>query len=167
MLRLDWLGCIPGVTPRPKPAEEMAAIPSPSASVPRAGHWEGEPSVSFEVTSEGEVRHFKIVAPFGALAGQHCTIEVDEVPVKPSGQFTIGELENSPVYVDGEFTDDSNLVGSYKIAVCTHGDEATVVLDPKEESWQATWRGPREASEAPGASPTATPEPPTTARNSP
>lgn len=161
MLILVSLACSPIVTPIPKLAEQTAAVPSRSEWSPKAGRWEGEPSVSFEITSEGDLRNLKIVAPFGVLAGQHCTIEVDQVSVEPRGQFTIGEGENPPVYVDGKFTDHSNLVGSYKITVCKVGDEATVVLDPKEESWHATWRGPREASEAPFASPTATPERPT------
>lgn len=44
-----------------------ASAPPPNL---KAGHWEGEPSVSFDVTANGDIRDFKIVAPFGVLASQ-------------------------------------------------------------------------------------------------
>jgi len=139
-----------------------AIVPmGPTASVAQAGHWEGEPSVSFEVTSDGHIRNFKIVAPFGVLAGQYCTIEIDEIAVGQRGEFTIGEPSDSPMYISGKLTSATSLAGTYKIAVCKHGDKATVVFDPEEENWSAEWKGQKEASQPSPVPPTATPVPPT------
>jgi len=113
-----------------------------TTTAPRPGHWEGEPSVSFDVTSDGNIRNFRIVAPFGVLSGQYCTIEIDEVLVEQQGEFTIGEPSDSPMYITGKFTSDETFAGTYVIAVCKSGDKFTVVLSPEEEDWSAEWKEP-------------------------
>ena len=126
------LGCSPTAT-----KGQSAAAPL------KPGHWEGKPSVSFDVATGGKIRNYKMVAPFGVLASQTCTIQVDEIAAGPDGDFTIGESSKSSNYITGKFTNDSTFSGTFKIAACKgQGDKYTVVLKPEEKPWSAEWKRP-------------------------
>ncbi|MEW5957694.1 MAG: hypothetical protein AB1801_08230 [Chloroflexota bacterium] len=154
ILMLAMLACV-AIAP-PVSSTSTLAPETPETGV-KAGHWEGEPSVSFTVTSEGNIRNFKIVTPFGALAGQSCTIEVDEIVVGKQGEFTVGQPHDSPMYLTGQFNGANRLSGTYKVALCKQGDEYTMVFNPEEKSWSAEWTGSQKASKPPVAAATHTP----------
>jgi len=133
-----------------------------SAPTARAGHWEGDLTVSFDVTAAGDVRNFKIKAPFGVLAGQTCTIEIDAIDVGDDAKFTVGEPEDAPFYVAAEFIDAIHLAGTFKIALCSDGEQYSVVLQPEEKRWSAAWVGSSTGSAGTAAPATEPPVPPAT-----
>jgi hypothetical protein len=51
---------------------------------PKAGNWQGSPSVSFEVTAEGNLRNFRLDR---RTAGIACPIAINEFPVAKDGTF--------------------------------------------------------------------------------
>ena len=51
---------------------------------PKAGNWQGSPSVSFEVTAEGSIRNFRLDR---RTAGIACPIAINEFPVARDGTF--------------------------------------------------------------------------------
>ena len=117
---------------------------------PKPGHWEGNPSVSLDVTADGQVRNYKIIIPFG-MPGQTCTLKEDKVVMGPHGEITIGEPTEriitgtfkSIVSVTGTFTSNMSIGGNYKIAICkSTGDRYTVVTPPREGTWSAEWKQP-------------------------
>jgi WD40 repeat protein len=128
----------------------------------QAGHWAGDPQVSFDVTEDGTIRAFRMVVPFGA-AGQACTIESDSIAVGADGTLSIGAGEDAAVTLKGQFAG-RRFAGTYKVAVCPAGDLYTVVLNPEERAWSAEWQGegaPAEpvalATTAPVSTPAAAP----------
>jgi photosystem II stability/assembly factor-like uncharacterized protein len=151
MLMLATLACA-AIAPTVSSTSTLA--PETPESGIKAGHWEGEPSVSFNVTSEGNIHNFKIVTPFGALAGQSCTIEIDEIVVGEQGEFTVGQPQDSPMYLTGQFSGANHLTGTYKVALCKKGDQYTMVFSPEEKSWSAEWTGSQKASKPPAVAST-------------
>ena len=55
---------------------------------PKVGHWEGEPSVSFEVAPDGDIGNFKMKAFLGTT---RCSIEITALPVANDGSFGVKE----------------------------------------------------------------------------
>jgi hypothetical protein len=112
---------------------------------PKVGHWEGEPSVSFDVTNEGNIRDFKIVAPFGG--GSECTINLTEdIVIESDGTFTfsssltaVGSIENR---ISGKFDGDTTVTGTYLFDFCGSGENVTVRFLSNEETWSAEWKSP-------------------------
>ena len=71
---------------------------NPASNSPRAGHWEGTPSVSFDVTADGRILNFKMVADF---ITSWCTITLTEFDKTPDGNFLFGDMSKfriSPIY---------------------------------------------------------------------
>jgi hypothetical protein len=129
------------VPPTPTP-EPPTATPTPAG--PKAGHWEGEPSVSFEVTTDGNIRDFKIVIPFPPST---CTITFEEIMVEADGAFIIPDSLEKPESPDeeiiddhlyGKFTDVTAIIGAYKFGLC----ENNFVMPPSQDKWSAEWKGP-------------------------
>jgi photosystem II stability/assembly factor-like uncharacterized protein len=171
----------------PETPSTMASNQSLPGPMAKAGHWEGSPSVSFEVTTSGDIRNFKMAATVGT---GRCAIEVEEVPVEADGTFVYVSLikednywpgadraglkaENlwptpvmtdegpmvEAVHINGKFDSVTLLTGTFKILVC--GNTQFLPAEGKGvETWSAEWKGPAEVGEAPVASPTPTMQPP-------
>jgi len=125
-----------------------------SGQAPAAGQWAGQPAVSFAVSAEGTLLHFKLTAPFGALS-QACTIQSEEIKLGSNREFSIGAPEGTPVYVTGRFTGATTASGTYKITACGRGENVTVVMSPEEKEWDATWQGAELVASAPQITATA------------
>jgi len=110
------------------------------AQGPKQGRWEGEqPSVSFDVTSDGDIANFVMHAPFAAST---CDITIDEVTVD-GNEFlvdatTISESESSIgiFTITGDF-DGTSVSGTYQISVCG----TMMSLNPEANPWSAEWKG--------------------------
>lgn len=176
------------------PASTDGSIVTPPASdvVPEAGHWEGEPSVSFEVTNDGVIRDFSMRASMGM---DTCAITANEIPIEADHTFAIsewreltdglrsfiasgvgrgtvapatkqfgsGEMVESK-RIAGQFDTANTLTGSYLITQCEDRIQTVV----KVPTWNAEWKGASDPSAsttrpAPTSSPAATATPaPTT-----
>lgn len=112
---------------------------SQRSTAPKAGHWQGEPSVSFDVTESGEIHNFEATVPFGATGGS-CTIKVDKLDQK-DGEYVLGDPSDQdyPQYVTGKFTNSETFKGVYAISVCKGGSNYSVALNVEEEPLTAKW----------------------------
>ena len=62
---------------------------------PKTGHWEGEPSVSFDITGEGMIQNLRITASAGM---DTCNLEIGEIEIGSDGAFVSSEwIEYSDV----------------------------------------------------------------------
>jgi hypothetical protein len=86
-------------------------IPQQSDS-PKAGHWEGEPSLSFDVTESGEIQNLKMTVPFPMGS---CTITLDTID-QEDGEYVFGDLSDQdyPQYITGKFTEEKPLKATWK-----------------------------------------------------
>lgn len=163
----------PTATPTNTPEPTATPTPIPPTSTPtrrpgpQAGHWEGQPSVSFEVTANGHINNFKIVTPLG---GGTCTLQLqEEIIIETDGTFVFAEsvqmTESMQGFVDlaktlggatpvvtqsdagqmieafnisGKFDTPTNLSGAYRIMIC--GNNITVPA--QKGAWSAEWKGP-------------------------
>jgi photosystem II stability/assembly factor-like uncharacterized protein len=172
----------PAVSGKPDTATRPPS-PTPSAlTQAKAGHWEGTPSVSFDVTANGDIRNFKMISSIGT---GRCTVEVNEIPAQADGSFIYTTLIKEDNYWPGAdraslraknvwptpvVTDDGPMVeairiggmlntpttlsGTFKILVC--GNTQILPAEGKGvEAWSATWK-----SATPAASPTKSAQPP-------
>lgn len=115
---------------------------SQRSTTPQAGHWKGEPSVSFDVTESGEIRNFEATVPLGATGGS-CTVKIDELDLK-DGEFVFGDPSDQdyPQYITGKFTNSKTFKGVYAISVCQSGGNYSVALNVEEEPLTAKWKNP-------------------------
>ena len=93
LILLFLVGCSAPATPTPIPSTSTPIPPSPTPtpSGPKSGHWEGEPSVSFDVTTSSTIRNFTIIVPFGTV-NTGCTIKYpDDIAIESDGTFLISE----------------------------------------------------------------------------
>jgi len=161
----------PTATPTPVPptATSTPVPPTPTPTLPpgpKPGHWEGHPSVSFEVTADGNVSNFSMVVPFGQQAT--CTLTVEEFSLGANDTITSSKLgppldENflglmsvlgiptpAPIKTDageqieiqnisGKFTNSTAIAGTFKVLVCE--GEFAISSDENNE-WSAEWKGP-------------------------
>lgn len=114
-------------------------MPQPSDS-PKAGHWEGEPSLSFDVTESGEIQNLKMTVPFPMGS---CTITLDTID-QEDGEYVFGDPSDQdyPQYITGKFTDSTTFEGVYAISICRSGDNVSVALNVDEKPLKATWKEP-------------------------
>jgi len=138
---------------------QAGASQAPAASstvsqppAPRAGHWEGEPAVSFYVDGSGQVRSLELTVPFGMTK---CTLTLDELTIgqdgevihgKPDGESLAGNFK-STLYVTGRFTGETALAGTYRIGICHQSGDTYTAMDPPAEGvWNAEWKDSSVAS---------------------
>jgi hypothetical protein len=131
------------VPPTPTP-EPPTATPTPSG--PKAGHWEGKPSVSLEVTTDGNIRDFKITFPFGP-SQKDCTLQMqDTIIVEADGTFVRTASGTPPApgakieeaYFKGKFESATTLTGTYAFYSCG----GVLMFTPTEGTWNAEWKQP-------------------------
>jgi len=150
----------------------------PASIVPQPGHWEGSnPPVSFDVTADGKISNFHIVAPFkyndrsGPKLGT-CNYDVKEIEVKADSSFTVSYLSNFSEF--GFSADEASfLTGNWEIKPDTNGKyilrhiqgqfTTTTAVTGKvqilacekyaafnaETSWSAAFKTPLQATAAP------------------
>lgn len=123
---------------------------NPERPLPKEGHWEGSPSVSFEVTATGEVVNF-------TMDVEACIISVQgPLAISDDSQLEMGTVnaEGSPEKdgIVGTFTSPTIISGTYANPItCTSGglsrttssysveDGATTLSVNK---WDANWQEP-------------------------
>jgi len=163
------------------PGEKGTATRTPSLTPlalvkAKVGHWEGTPSVSFDVAANGDIRNFKVTSFIGTGT---CTIKVEEISANTDGSFiytALIEEDNywpgadraglkaqdmwpTPVVTDkgamveavrisGALDTPTTLSGKFKILVCGN-TQILPVAGKGVEAWSATWK-----SATPVASPT-------------
>jgi len=120
------VGCgAPAPTPTPPP-------PGP----PKAGHWEGQPSVSFDLTADGKIHNFVIVIPF---QDGSCTKElVQEMIVGVDGTFAAEIVTVTEEHIDGKFDSATTVVGTFLFKLC----EDVFAVPGSEGDWSAEWVQP-------------------------
>ncbi|MBN1812657.1 MAG: hypothetical protein JXA14_12540, partial [Anaerolineae bacterium] len=113
---------------------------SQPSTAPKAEHWEGEPSLSFDVTESGEIQNLEMTVPFPMGS---CTIKLDTVD-QEGGEYVFGDPSDQdyPQYITGKFTNSETFKGVYAISVCQSGDNYSVALDVEEEPLTAKWKEP-------------------------
>ena len=111
------------------------------AQGPKQGHWEGEqPSVSFDITSDGDITNFVMHAPFAAST---CDITIAEVTVEDNeflvDAATMSENESSIgiFTITGDF-DGTSVSVTFQVSVCG----TMMSLNPEAKPWNAQWKGP-------------------------
>lgn len=140
---------------------------SVQGSGPQVGHWEGEPSVSFDVTSDGKVLNFQMKYHMGG--SYYCLFNIEEIAIEDDNTFVFTNLiaptEINPVAVSimtnisgepeiiktdtgdmivlqriiGKFEGADTLTGTGKIWMC----EGTAVEGLNEGiEWNAEWKTP-------------------------
>jgi len=114
---------------------------------PKVGQWEGDPSVSFEVTGDGIIKNFHITYSIGTMT---CDIAFDKIGILNDGTFgakqfmldkdykspkNITEEERATLYrpdpiiigkdkmievvsISGRFDDVGTVSGSFRVLVC-------------------------------------------------
>lgn len=132
----------------------LAALLLPACAsakpLPKEGHWEGSPSVSFDVTASGDVINFSIDIDDCVLTAQRALTISD-------GQFEIGTVsaegipENDGIV--GTFSTPTELSGTYANPFsCLSGGltitTSHLTIDKEGNSayvlstWDATWQEP-------------------------
>ena len=136
-----------------------------SSSGLKVGYWEGDSPVSFEVTDDGNLHNFHLVAP---LSIGECTIKAEEIEVESKGTFesiySVSTSEFNPIALDvlrsqevelkitetesaemielynvsGTFDKATKLIGTVKITICVV--DGTVNYDNNVSTWSAEWK---------------------------
>ncbi len=128
-------------------------------SQPKAGHWQGSnPSVSFEVTEDGQITNFVLSAPF---VNSTCRLNIIKINVDGS-EFLFdaksGDQQTATLYIftlKGAFSSET-ISGTYEIKTCGR----TIALQPQEMPWKAAWRDSTAATAPPSpVAPTAVIQP--------
>jgi hypothetical protein len=139
---------------------------------PKAGHWEGEPSVSFDVTSDDNIHNFSITVPFGGSSGTDtCTFTLEEIAVETDGTFIYSTLIAADKFLNkedldfavamgigpeiiktdsGDVIETHHISGDFDSATTLKGSfkilkcEDRVYLTSEKEGnpWSAEWTGP-------------------------
>ena len=131
------------------PSEYVPPIVTPIPATPtfipfaKEGHWEGNPSVSFEVTDDGMVNNFMI------LIGGDCEVKVNVAyPIGADHVFLIGEVDSSGQPVDngilGIFDSPTTITGSFANPWrCGTASAYTEIYLPSDlNTWNAEWKRP-------------------------
>jgi hypothetical protein len=105
-----------------------------SGIIPKAGHYQGKPSVSFDVTNDGRITNFEMSASMGE-GSPTCNIEISDLKITQTGEFR-SEI-SSNVYIIGKFITSTTVEGTYKITVCPDPERWLINLSAKEEKWNA------------------------------
>jgi hypothetical protein len=152
----------PTATSTPIPPTSTPTLPPG----PKPGHWEGRPSVSFEVTTDGNIRNFSIVVPFGQTT---CTLTAEEefslgadntiifsklgpsldknllelmvaleIPTPVPIKTDAGELIEMQ-HISGKFNSPTTITGTFEVLVC-EGEFA--FSSGQDDKWSAEWKGP-------------------------
>jgi hypothetical protein len=110
---------------------------------PKQGHWEGDLSVSFEITPDGKIRDFKMRIPLGAA--NTCLVTWDEdITISRDHAFLIGEKNpdgtlQAGTIISGKFGGATDLKGSLgNTFKCGN----RVLASSAEFTWSAVWKGP-------------------------
>ncbi|MFN8490885.1 MAG: hypothetical protein U0350_25050 [Caldilineaceae bacterium] len=74
----------PTPTVRPPKLTPTQAPTSTPLATPKIGHWEGKPSISFDLTSAGEISNFKITVSIPQLGD--CEISIEKFAIAVSAQ---------------------------------------------------------------------------------
>ena len=159
------------IPPTHTPTLEPTNTPTPEIIIPQAGHWKGEPSVTFNVTNDGQIKNFKMVAPIDSQ--QTCTVSADSITLQPDGTFILSNLvplaslgsnvENimkavgiptpTPIVVDGnemleaqlisgKLTSPTSINGTYTITACFNGEQIHFSIKEQIPDWSAEWEKP-------------------------
>jgi hypothetical protein len=154
----------------PVPMSPTAVPPTPTlAHLPEqsAGHWEGNPSVTFDVQSDGNIYNFKMSVDMPSMGT--CTVTSDKIEVDPDGAFSFTEYQKGVIdakvldvakklglptpetkqtggesyflarSIKGKFDTAAEITGTYLIRVCQKGGDLAF---SSEESWNATKKSP-------------------------
>jgi tetratricopeptide (TPR) repeat protein len=137
---------LPGLTSTPTAtAVPPTATPLPPTATatfppgPRTGHYEGmRPSVSFDITGDGNIANFALNAPFGAST---CNIKIEKIEVTDSKfvlDVTTADKEQATI---GIFTikgqiEGTVVTGTHNISFCGR----TVAFNAVDQPWKAEWK---------------------------
>ena len=115
-------------------------------ATPKAGHWEGKPSVSFEVGTDENIHDFKMEIDLGVNVGA-CTVTSDDITVEADGTFTLifGEpLSEDENIILGKFESNIAVSGSRskKIFCVNPSGQAVFGVFGGDNTWNAEWKGP-------------------------
>jgi photosystem II stability/assembly factor-like uncharacterized protein len=172
MLALASLACSAIVRSTPATRGEANTPGSASSTPPalvkaRTGHWEGTPSVSFDVAANGDIQNFKMISFIGT---GRCTVDIEEIPAQADGSFAYTALmkeddywpgadraslraknvwptpvvtEKGPmveyIRIGGTLNTPTALSGTFKILVC--GNTQILPAEGKGiEAWSAIWK---------------------------
>ena len=142
-------------------AVEVTAPVTPEASVPKPGHWEGsDPSVSFDVSTDGSVANFAIEVEFVFDA---CRISMQDAMVPDrDGSFEVvteymernGKTDRNQLA--GEFTSTTTAAGDIQLEYCGMSDGGAMISDlgPQQTTWTAVWQDSTEDTQATTPTPT-------------
>ena len=159
------------IPPTHTPTLELTNTPTPEIVIPQAGHWEGGPSVSFDVTSDGQIKNFNMVAPIDSQ--KTCTVSADNITIQSDGTFILTNLvpldslgpnvENimkiagiptpTPVvvggnemleaqHISGKFNSPTSINGTYKITACFGEGQVHFSITEQVLDWSAEWEKP-------------------------
>jgi hypothetical protein len=164
-LILSSLACNAAIPPKNSTAPNTVQTARPTNG-PKAGHWEGDPSVSFDVLADGTVQNFKITASAGVMD----TCKLDGAQAKVDGKSLVlsewmdytdsmrafivngvgqgakqpgtkkganGELLESK-HIEGIFDTPETVSGTYLITIC----EDSIYTIVKLPTWSAKWVKP-------------------------
>jgi len=162
-------------TPIP-PTATSTPIPSTPTPTPRpgpkAGHWEGEPSVSFDVTTDGVIHNLSMTVLFGKNnigLDRTCKITLKVINVEADGTFIFTEwVENTDTlraFIDlgatmgiptpeatqtasGEMIAGTIISGKFNSATTLSGTyivrtcEGGINISDSQPTWSAEWKTP-------------------------
>jgi hypothetical protein len=111
--------------------------------VAKPGHWVGTtPPISFDITSAGKIRNFKIGIPFPGI--QTCNLKGSDIAIQPDGTFAFtNDVQDAQGSTDkqtigGTFYSFTHLTGFTVLAVC---DKVRIKdLQNITTSWSADWK---------------------------
>lgn len=140
-----------------------AATATALASLPKAGHWEGE-IVQFDITLDGRINNFRMVTKTDLFS---CGIKVQEIVIKQDNTFAYRQLDplNNLSKVEKEFLTANKLAtvietdkgeefeiarinGKFESATSLTGDvwilscEGKVFAPGAQGTWIAEWKKP-------------------------
>lgn len=129
----------PSPTSTPIPTPTLTPLPGP-----KAGHWEGEPTVSFEIGIDGNINSFKMEIALGS--NSTCTVTLDKIEVEANGTFKsiFGEsVVEGGNTIQGKFESDSVVSGSYSQGIfCVDpSGQAIFSVLAGDTTWNAEWKG--------------------------
>lgn len=134
----------PTLTPAPTRTPMPTSTPTPLPG-PKVGHWEGDPSVSFEIGTDGKMHDFKMEIDLGN--NYSCNVTTDNIEIDSEGifKFTFGEttVEGANV-IQGKFETDVTVNGSRSgsIVCVSPSGQIAASLSMNDHPWQAEWKGP-------------------------
>ena len=112
-----------------------------SVSIAKAGHWEGEPSVSFDVETDGIIHNFKIAIPITLGV---CNVTRDNILIGANGTFTftfsdpLQPIQAGRNTIHGKFENDTAVSGLISSSISCGPLPVTVT----DNTWSAEWKVP-------------------------